>query len=236
MSRQIIPDATNIESIIKKVRNLLSVPQATDGKVNISFKLEDNLNDEATVIFSDKAYAKMIALVSMFDSEVAWHGTVERKDNNTFLIKDIFVYPQQVTGVTVTTDQEEYSQWLYGLDDETFNSLKFQAHSHVNMGVSPSSTDISDQEKIVKQLESDMFYIFMIINKKNDIYISIYDYLNNIHYGTDDVYIRTESDDIMSFIEEAFDLVKKPTPLRDVMSYESKQRFDWSDYLDKYAD
>ena len=69
------------------------------------------------------------------------HGTVLRTENsksdsNEFIVEDIFVYPQEVTGSTVTTDQEAYSKWLYELDDDIFNNLRMQSHSHCNMGVS----------------------------------------------------------------------------------------------------
>ena len=39
----------------------------------------------------------------------------------------IFSYtPQEVTVSTVNTDQAAYTEWLYGLDDDTFNKIRMQ--------------------------------------------------------------------------------------------------------------
>ena len=133
----------------------------SDGKLNYSMTYKYD-NSSAVVWLAPEAYKKIVALVTEFTDEVGWHGSVSRTGDNEFVIEDIFVYPQEVTGSTVNTDQFKYTEWLYGLDDETFNKIRMQGHSHVNMGVSPSGVDDKHRQQILNQLEPDMFYIFMI--------------------------------------------------------------------------
>jgi hypothetical protein len=162
-----------------------------------------------------EAYNKTIALVSEFSDEVAWHGTVTRSAENEFIIEDIFVYPQEVTGSTVNTDRKEYSKWLYGLGDDIFSKIRMQGHSHVNMGVTPSGVDDSHRRQILEQLERDMFYIFMVWNKSLSIHTLVYDMENNILYENKDVDVRLLSDEnIVDFIADAKKKVRKATVVK----------------------
>lgn len=170
--------------------------------------------EKAVLQFTASAYAKMQYLISSFDSEVAWHGVAKRiaDDKSEFLISDILLYPQEVTGSTVNTDQREYEKWLYDLEDDVFNNLRFQGHSHVNMGTSPSPTDLDHQERLLAQVTDDMFYIFVIWNKKNDRSIFIYDKKRNLFFDKGDVEVEITNDD-SGFFDLIFseDVVKKKT-------------------------
>jgi len=188
---------------------LLEGAKMSDGKLsyNRSFKYED----ASTVVWlTPEAYKKTVALVTEFSDEVGWHGTVSRSGDNEFIIEDIFVYPQEVTGSTVNTDQEAYTQWLYELDDEVFPKLRMQGHSHVNMGVSPSGVDDKHREKILEQLESSMFYIFMIWNKSLSVHTIIYDMEHNIFYEDKDVEVKLLGGEGMDdFLSDAKEKVQK---------------------------
>ncbi len=160
-----------------------------NGKLEYSKELEWGKDKRATVVFSPAAFAKMAALIQQFSTEIAWHGVVYRDDEapDVFHITDILVYPQIVSGATVNTDQDAYQTWLYSFDDEVFSHIRMQGHSHVNMAVSPSGTDIEHQEKLLAQVGDDDYYIFMIWNKSYECFVRIYDRLNNTLYGTKDV-------------------------------------------------
>lgn len=183
-----------------------------DGKLNYTKNFKWDGEDKASVVFSAVAFAKMTMLVQNFESEVAWHGVAyrDKKEQNKFHITDILVYPQVVTGSTVNTDQEAYQQWLYTHDDEVFNNIRMQGHSHVNFSTNPSGVDTTHQEKILSQIDDDMFYIFMIWNKKFERNIKIFDMANNTLYETSDVdvFIGDEGCDLNAFIKGAKDLVK----------------------------
>ena len=180
-----------------------------DGKLNYSnsFTYKDT---NAVVWLTPEAYKKTLALVTEFSDEVGWHGTVSRLGENEFTIEDIFVYPQEVTGSTVNTDQKEYTNWLYKLDDDTFNKIRMQGHSHVNMGVFPSGVDDKHRQQILEQLEPDMFYIFMIWNKSLTVHTLVYDMARNVLYEDKDVEVKLlDGEELEDFITDAKEKVQK---------------------------
>lgn len=200
--------------MLRKISSVIYTEWKTASDISaIQIKLPDcseYKNKKTTLWFSTLAYFKMYGLIDSFDSEVAWHGVAERVDGG-YLVSDILVYPQEVTGATVNTDQKGYEQWLMGLDDETFNRVRFQGHSHVNMGVTPSGVDTTHQSRIVEQLGEDDFYIFVIANKKHKFYARILDGRDNIEYETSDIEVKVTDSafDINAFINSANNLVKK---------------------------
>ena len=182
-----------------------------DGKVSFT-KTFAATNQKAWVFFTEIAWRKMEALIKNFDKEVAWHGTASRlniENKHGYLISDIFVYPQQVTGASVETDQEKYQNWLFDLEDDVFNNLRMQGHSHVNMSTSPSSTDLTHQNAILSRMTDDMFYIFMIWNKRGEKNIKIYDLDKNTLFEPGDITVSVLGDiDMTDFIADAKKVVE----------------------------
>ncbi len=183
-------------------------------------------NRKATLLLSVAAWAKIQALVSKYTTEVQWHGTVERVDATTFLVKDIILFPHTVTGATVTSDQDDYEEWINFLPDNIFNQMRFHGHSHVNMAVSPSEVDMKYRRDIIRNFGSkrsknrDDFYIFLIINKSGCVSAQIYDLKNNSLYTKDDLHTEIVLDvvfgdgsRISDFLEEAASVVKTPAPI-----------------------
>lgn len=212
MSRAIKLSRDIIEKAVKEFAETLEGSKLADGKVSYSVTL-GNLNQKANVFFTEIAWLKMQTLIDKFDKEVGWHGIATRcgkEEDNAYLISDILVYPQKVTGVTVTTDQEKYEMWLMNHDDKTFNNIRMQGHSHVNMSTSPSSVDNTLYEKILGQLDDDMFYIFMIWNKSGSKTIKIYDMAKNVMFDTTDITVSILDDGtgIEKFLKEAKSLVE----------------------------
>ena len=188
---------------------MLDSIKMTDGKLHYNRNFEYE-NSDVTVYIMPEAYKKILALVTEFSDEVGWHGTVSRSADDEFIIENIFVYPQEVTGSTVNTDQTEYTQWLYELDDETFNKIRMQGHSHVNMGVSPSGVDDKHRQQILDQLEKNMFYIFMIWNKSLTVHTLVYDMARNVLYEDEDVDVQLLGDEDMDeFLADAKEKVQK---------------------------
>ena len=84
-------------------------------------------------------------------------------------------------------DQDEMEAWLDSLSDEDFNDLRFHGHSHVNMSVIPSGTDVSMYNDTVARIRQDSFYIFCILNKSGNRTFQIYDLKKNIFFDTADI-------------------------------------------------
>lgn len=172
-----------LETTVARLAKQKGIPNSITLETNPSIKLSED--ERVSVIFENDAYEKMRALVRVATKEIGWYGTVERISEKEFVVKDIFVGPQIVTSVTVDTDDEEFVKWCDSLSDETFNTMRFYGHSHVNMGVTPSGTDNTFQNNQIQNVKD--FYIFCILNKQNSAWFNIYDIENNILYENDDI-------------------------------------------------
>ena len=212
MSRIIRMTPEMIEEAKQRFEHRMKTMNCTDGKIQYIDTFQPT-GDKATIWYTPDAYVKQIALIQEMDKEVAWHGVatrVEGAEGFNYLISDIMVYPQEVTGATVNTDQAEYEQWMAGLDNDVFNNLRFQGHSHVRMATTPSSVDLEHQYKIVQQLEDDMFYIFMIWNKEFKYTAKIYDMKYNVLFEPADISVGMfgASTSLSKFMESAKTMVK----------------------------
>lgn len=192
----------NITALVEEFKQSLANLKTNQEKIVFEKNFKDILAiDESKVkkpiiYFSNDAWLKMNALVQSSDKELAWQATVEKrkfknKENSKdffYYIDQVYVYPQKVTPTFVDTDEVEYTEWSLKLPDEVFNSLRFQGHSHVNMAVGPSGTDMNTYQNFLDQLEKDDFYIFMILNKRGDFNIMLYDFAQDIIFETKDCY------------------------------------------------
>ena len=188
-----------VDKAVAEFREKLMKIKSTNGTIKYETSLSSKTTTKAQLTFTDKAVYKMKTLLDSFSGEVGWYGLVDRA-GSSFLVDDILVYPQEVTGATVTTDEKTLSAWYDTLSDDEFNRKRFQGHSHVNFAPSPSGTDIADREIKLAELEDGDFFIFMIINKRMEYTVDIYDTATNTHYETNDV-------DVV-FGEEAMDFYK----------------------------
>jgi len=207
--------------LLSDFQTKLSKSKAFDGKFKIEqeLKYEKNKLPKATIWFTSDAWAKMIALVDTFQKEIAWQGIVSRIQDTTneWVVSDIIVYKQKVTGAHVDTDVEEFGPWKnYWAEkaDEEGACINFQGHSHVNMAVSPSGTDMQDQETRMADQKRG-FYIFTIQNKKREANYWIYDFDNNIAYDTADIDVEVicANDTLFDFLDDAKQLVQEEKPI-----------------------
>lgn len=196
-----------LEELSKRLDNMVLF----DGKQTLPIDYTYKGEDKATIVFSRIAWEKQMRLVDEFSSEIGWHGVVRRdeEDASKFYIEDILVFPQEVTGATVTPVQGEYDQWNATLPPDQFNAMRYHGHSHVRMGTTPSSTDNTFQkdiigrlngdgyteevrQKMMEQLGDSAFYIFMIWNKQCEFNVRIYDLFNNVAYEGKEVEVVRE--------------------------------------------
>ena len=155
-------------------------------KLDIKDLLEEYINARSltppTIYISANAYVKMRMLVDQMSTEVGWYGTVTKCPGlqETYVIEDILVYPQKVTGATCEQDETKMFDFEMSLTTEQVNSKRFQGHSHVNMGVTPSGVDEQFYQDLLTQVTD--YFIICITNKKNDYTVRFYDVANNILY------------------------------------------------------
>lgn len=178
------------QGVIDYLRGAKLLDGKFDNKTLASLPLPEGVPKRATIIVRPMAYAKMIGLIMGFSTEVGWQGICHRDPENdsVFIIEDVMVYPQNVTGTTITTDEKRQTEWLDALDDETFKQLRFHGHSHVNMGVFSSGTDDDLQRDLTNMLvRPDDFYLFFIMNKRLELFVRLYDNKFGVVYERNDV-------------------------------------------------
>lgn len=160
-------------------------------KINISIDIADVLDSyietkqikEPTIYITPNAYLKMRKLVDATSSEIGWYGTVSEYPGleRVYLIDDIIVYPQTVTGATCEQDESKMFEFEMSLTTEQVNKKRFQGHSHVNMGVTPSGVDEAFYQDLLTQVTD--YFIIAITNKRNEYTVRFYDIENNILYS-----------------------------------------------------
>lgn len=213
MSKPIKMTQKYLDECRQDFEKALQLAKLADGKLNFT-KTFTCGSHKAVVYFTPEAWAKMVMLVKEFDKEVAWHGVARRMDDESkdeYVISDILVYPQSVTGATVEMDTEDYAQWIMdNIEDERFNEIHMQGHSHVNMAPNPSSVDLTHQEEILNMLGDEDFYIFMIWNKSFVSNTKVYDMKKNILFENSDVTVKIigGTEDLDEFMKAAKEMVK----------------------------
>ena len=201
--KNIIMTPETIEEACAKLRAQLAGTHVLKDKIDISVPTKVSITDalKPTVLVSVIADRKMRELVRQCDKEIGWHGTVSYDEEaNTYLVEDIFVFPQEVTGATVQSIDEVYGLWLMEFDDDTFNKLRLHGHSHVNMGAFPSGVDTAYQETLTDRVQD--FYIFIILNKRNDYYLCLFDIANNLMYEKEDIHFDAEIDAVEAWVTD----------------------------------
>lgn len=223
-----------IETLRDEIMAALRTARMADGKFNFQ-KSFDKMDVRATLKFTERAWFKMQALIMKFDKEVAWHGVVVRgAEENEYVVTDILVYPQTITSTTVVSDDEKYPLWYAMLTDtpEVFNNLRMQGHSHVNMGVTPSGTDLAFYKELLDQVGDDSFYVFVIFNKKGDKTVKIYDFEKNMLFETADVDVSILDEDgsLDQFLKDAGEMVRNEPVRQTYSSQKSAGGYQYSGY------
>lgn len=197
MSKVKLLDITPVRDVIKQkmlerydATSFFNVDKSISIQVDVADLLREYIEskqlDVPTIMITADAYIKMRKLVEETSTEIGWYGTVE-EHGSQFLITDILVYPQIVTGATCEQDDDRMFEFELALTDEQVNTKRFQGHSHVNMGVTPSAVDENFYKDILTQVND--YFIIMITNKKDDIYLRFYDKTNNLVYEDLDLII-----------------------------------------------
>lgn len=248
MKKQLI----NLNPVKEQVKNKLLEKYDTTlfmntSKIELKLDIEDILNDyieqqhlvEPTIYITTNAYIKMRMLVDKSDKEVGWYGIVNEVPglDATYIIEDIIVYPQRVTGATVEQDEDRMFEFEMSLDTDQINHKRFHGHSHVNMSTGPSGVDESFYQDLLSQVND--YFIITITNKRNEYTTRFYDMRNNILYT--DIEIQLIQDNGIPYLDwydENKDQIKERTISIPVSSYSygktAMQKTIWDDDDEDY--
>jgi proteasome lid subunit RPN8/RPN11 len=133
----------------------------------------NNMPAEPTVYYTWQVKRKMDLIVSTCTQEVGWMGLVETTKEGDFVIIDVFVPEQEVHATETEISADALCKLALELMEKDIGSDKLFAwyHSHVNMGVSPSTQDETQVEEF---LENCPIFIRGIVNKKGESKVDVY--------------------------------------------------------------
>lgn len=162
-------------------------------------KLSNNTVKKPTLRIDVNAYTKMYELVRQSSIELQWHMLIKRdKEKAEYTIYDIMLFPQTNSGTSTTTDQDEFAEWQMKLIqdlDFPIEDLRGHGHSHVNMNVYSSGIDDAYQRELITKLKDGDYYIFLVLNKKMEMFALIYDFDQQIIFETKDIDIQITNPD-----------------------------------------
>jgi len=205
------------QKLVEEFKNSLETYGEDTQELKIAFEkdMTETPKEKITIYFTPLAYLKSDALVKAFKGEVGWHGLMRQTGENSYLVYDIIVYPQNVSGAR-TLDPTANNEW-YEKYGDVIEDMRFQAHSHVDMSTTPSPTDINNQREVVKNTITGGYMLFQIWNKKGDINSYFYDINDNLLYDRSDINIEItagdENETLKMFIEEAKGYVEDMVPV-----------------------
>lgn len=143
------------------------------------------------MIFREKAYYDMLKLMASNHAkttEFMFSVLVEKKVLNTVIVEDVFLMPNiKCSAAYCESDPDKYSEFMH--QQYTFEQrhrVRVHAHSHVNMGTSPSGTD--DNLFNEKFNDVDDYYVQLIINHNAQDTVNIRDKVTGVEFKRVPVY------------------------------------------------
>jgi len=229
----------------------------TDGKVNFTEEIKST--EKLKIYYTPEAFSKTVRLIMSHSTEIAWHCLVRKKDKN-YEVYDVLSYPQTVGPAHVHVKMgrtygdgkpkdptKYYTDWynevVLSMPEEEERNLCGQCHSHVNMGTTPSSVDLTQQKEELELKGRQGYYLFQIWNKKLEVNSFLYDLDAGILYEQKDIDVVVEEDDFTSMSHK---MLTEPEPevkkipekkteypkgnVTKFKSYDDDYYDDWCDY------
>lgn len=189
------------------------------------------LDNRYQVYVTPQARQKMEMYCDLSEGEIGWLGYVEDMGAAGFLIADVALLKQEVHATTTEITPEGLLEFWNATPAEDHCKIKIWGHSHVNMGVTPSS---QDNEQMAYFKEGNPWFIRLITNKKREYYIDVYDYLNGIKVHCDQADLKDynpAADAIRTTIEAE---IKEKVSKKEYKSTTSSSTTGASKYLPTY--
>lgn len=143
------------------------------------------------VIFKPEAYTKMFHYIDAVTTEISGFGKVSVDKNNNIIVEDVKIFKQTVSSAETELDDTALSNFLMELVESKEDPYKWKLwwHSHANMGVFWSGTDIATMTKL--GLNND-WQISIVGNRKHELKCRVNIY-KPFHYHADNLDWEVES-------------------------------------------
>lgn len=115
------------------------------------------------VYISPECRAEIMHYVNKSPIEVSGLGRVQKTTNGDLMVTKVYLLEQENTSSTTDLDEDAVAKLMYETREDE-GDLNFWWHSHVNMGVFWSGTDMST----IKQFGKNGYLLSTVFNKKNE--------------------------------------------------------------------
>lgn len=189
----------------------------TISKLEITYPKLEAL--EPYILIPREIYEQVIYFVDKVKDECQWFHTVKKTVQDKkieYKIDNIFIPRQIVSGIEVESLSETFVKLLaeikqkYNNDREVFNpilqSLTCWSHSHVNMGVAPSGTDLDTFKQMIEngiKYNNNQPQLMMIVNKRSEVFSQCYDPELGVLFKNIPIFIEEPWNVDLSYVEEA---------------------------------
>ena len=149
--------------------------------------------NKPTLFINNDAYLKMQEYIAQSKKEIGWLGTCSRQDDD-YIINNVYLFDQEVHETTCEITEEGLNKFALELMKkpngmDIWNNICLWGHSHVNMGVLPSSQDNKQLDFFLKNMKEG-FFIRYIGNKRNEIGLQIVDIDKNVILDEKEISIK----------------------------------------------
>lgn len=164
-------------------------------------------------------------IVDIAPKEAQWFHLVEKDKDGDFVVSEMFIPEQTCSTVEVDTDSNMMVNFWnelkekHGIQEASnkFSKMFVWCHSHHNMGVNPSSQDVSQFNQMIQTNTSQQNktpVIMLIFNKKDQYYCRAWDPETNFIYeGLDIEYLTSNCSWIDEQAKIKFKEPAKPAPV-----------------------
>lgn len=139
-------------------------------------KMTVETNDHPLIVIKYEALVKMKYYIDNCEKEIGWLGKSKKTSKNTYLIEDVYLIEQKVSGVTTELDENAMMEFFREIKEThgiaEVQNIRVWGHSHVNMGVYASG---QDDETFAEYYGDCNYFIRIIANKKGDMKIDLAD-------------------------------------------------------------
>lgn len=134
--------------------------------------------------YTPLAMHKIRHVVRTCKKEVGWFGSVsmsEGEDYKYFLIEDIFLPTQTVSGTETDVEAKDLIALFEEAEKLGFDpgTLFYWGHSHVQMAPNPSG---QDEKQLMEYADAYPVFLRGIYNKDGDERMDVFDFANNIRF------------------------------------------------------
>ncbi len=149
-------------------------------RINTPLRRVGETIERPRVFYTPKVWRMLWFIIDTCKQEVGWLGFVKKVGHN-YVIYDLIIPKQTVTGTETDIDKEQMASALFELirENKRPEDILYWGHSHVNMGVNPSGQDEKQIDELLQDSQYANMYIRGIYNKKHESRVDVYDIANN---------------------------------------------------------